>query len=104
MGLAEAEVSREEFDDATILLLFEGGAKHLPVFSEVVGLVLGATGLVFASDYGDFLRYEFLRWGYSEVPVIGWVLANRVDVSLDCFWVFVITECSIDCFFPRESK
>ena len=76
----------------------------MPVFSEVVGLVLGASGLVFASDYGDFLRYEFLRWGCSEVPVIGWVLANRVDVSLDCFGVLVITECSMDCFFPRESE
>ena len=97
-------VPREEFDGAIILLLLEGGAEHLPVFSEVVGLVLGASGLVFASDYGDFLRYEFLRWGCSEVPVIGWVLANRVDVSLDCFGVFVITECSMDCFFPRESE
>ena len=55
-------VPREEFDDATILLLLEGGAKHLPVFSEAVGLVLGATGSVFASGYGDFLRYKFLRW------------------------------------------
>ena len=88
-------VSREEFDDATILLLLEGGAKHLLVFSEVVGLVLGATGSGFALDYGDFC---------GEVPVIGWVFANRVDVVLSCFGVFVITECSVDCFFPRESE
>jgi len=86
------------------LLLLEGGAEHLPVFSEVVSLVLGASGLVLASDYGDFLRYEFLRWGCSEVPVIGWVLANQVDVALNCFGVFVITEGSVDCFFPRESE
>ena len=76
----------------------------MPVFSEVVGLVLGATGLVFTLDYGDFLRYEFLRWGCSEVPVIGWVLANRVDIALNCFVVFVITECPVDRFFPRESE
>ena len=86
------------------MLLLEGGAKHLPVFSEVVGLVLGATGLVFASDYGDFLRYEFLRWGCSEVPVVGWALANQVDVALNCFGVFVITEGSVDCFFPGEGE
>ena len=97
-------VSREEFDDATILLLFEGRAEHLPVFSKVVGLVLGTPGLAFASDYGDFLCYEFLRWGYGEVPVIGWVFSNQVDVALNCFGVFVITECSVDCFFPGESE
>ena len=67
----------------------------MPVFSEVVGLVLGATGLVFASDYEDFPRYEFLRWGCGEVPVIGWVFANRVDIAMNCFGVFVITECSV---------
>ena len=61
LGPVRRIVPREEFDDATILLLLEGRAKHLPVFSEVVSLVLGATGLVFASDYGDFLCYEFLR-------------------------------------------
>ena len=88
MDLAEGIVPREEFDDATILLLLEGGAKHLPVFIEVVGLVLGATGLVFASDYGDFLCDEFLRWGFGEVPVIGWILANRVDVALNRLTVF----------------
>ena len=76
----------------------------MPVFSEVVGLVLGATGLVFASDYGDFFRYEFLRWGCGEVPVVGWVLANQVDVALNCFGVFVTAECSMYCFFPRESE
>ena len=40
------EVSREEFDDATVLSLFEGGAEHLPVFREVCGFVLGTSGLV----------------------------------------------------------
>ena len=41
------EVSREEFDDATVLFLFEGGAEHLPVFHEVCRFVLGTSGLVF---------------------------------------------------------
>ena len=54
------KVSRKEFDDATILFLFKGRTEHLPVFSEVVGLVLGATSLVSAADYG-----YFLRWGYG---------------------------------------
>ena len=51
--------SREEFDNATILLLFEGGAEHLPVFREVRSFVLGTSGLVFAPDYRDFFPYEF---------------------------------------------
>ena len=76
----------------------------MPVFSEVVGLVLGATGLVFALDYEYFFRYEFLRWGGGKVPVVGWVLANQVDVALNCFGVFVTAECSMYCFFPRESE
>ena len=45
------EVSREKFDDATVLFLFEGGAEHLPVLREIRGFVLGTSGLVFASDY-----------------------------------------------------
>ena len=55
------EVSREEFDDATILFLFESRADHLPVFREVRGFVLGTSGLVFAPDYRDFVTYEFFR-------------------------------------------
>ena len=53
------EVSREKFDDATVLFLFEGGAEHLPVFREVCGFVLGTSGLIFAPDYRDFFPYEF---------------------------------------------
>ena len=44
------EVSREEFDDATILFLFKSGAKHLSVLSEVRGFIVCATALVLASD------------------------------------------------------
>ena len=82
------KVSREEFDDATILLL--------------KGLILGTSGLVFALDYRDFFPYEFFRGDSGEIPVIGWVLANRVDVALNCFGVFDITECLVDCFFPKR--
>ena len=53
------EVSREKFDDASVLFLFEDGAEHLPVFREVRGFVLGTSGLVFAPDYRDFFPYEF---------------------------------------------
>ena len=45
------EVSREKFDDATILFLFEGEAEHLPVFREDRGFVLGTSGLVLAPDH-----------------------------------------------------
>ena len=45
------EVSREKFDDATILLLFEGRAEHLPVLHEICSFVLGTSGLVLAPNY-----------------------------------------------------
>ena len=86
------------------MLLLKGGAENLPVFCEVVGLVLGAAGLVFASDCGDFFRDEFLRWGCSEVSVVGWAFANQVQVAVDCFRVFVAAESSMDCFFPRKGE
>ena len=37
------EVSREKFDDATVLFLFEGRAEHLSVLREVHGFVVDAT-------------------------------------------------------------
>ena len=98
------EVSREEFDDATILLLFEGGAEHLPVFREVRGLILGTSGLVFAPDDRDFFAYEFFRGDCDEVPVVVWAVPNHVDISLDCFGILVVAECAVDGFFPGVCK
>jgi hypothetical protein len=37
------EVAREEFDDATVLFLFEGSAEHLSVLREAHGFVVDAT-------------------------------------------------------------
>ena len=94
------EVSREEFDDATILFLFKSRAEHLPVFSEVGGFVLGTSGLVFAPDYRDFFTYEFFRGDCGKVPVIVWAIPYHVDISLDCVWIFFVAECAVDGFFP----
>ena len=98
------KVSREEFDNATILLLFEGGAEHLPVFREVRGLILGTSGLVFAPDDRDFFAYEFFRGDCDEVPVVVWAVPNHVDISLDCFGILVVAECAVDGFFPGVCK
>ena len=98
------EVSREEFDDATILFLFKSRAEHLPVFREVRGFVLGTSGLVFAPDYRDFFTYEFFRGDSGEVPVIVGAIPYHVDISLDCFWIFVVAECAVDGFFPGVCK
>ena len=78
------EVSREKFDDVTVLFLFEGGAEHLPVFREIRGFVLGTSESVFAPDYRDFFPYEFFRGDSSEIPVIVGAIPDRVDISLDC--------------------
>ena len=94
------EVSREDFDDATILFLFEGGAEHLPVFREVCGFILSTSGLVFAPDYRDFFPYEFSRGGGSEIPVIIGAIPDRGDIPLDGFWVVVVAECSVYGLFP----
>ena len=94
------EVSCEKFDDATILFLFEGRAKHLPVLCEIRSFVMGASRLVLASDYRDFFRYELFRRGSSEIPVVGGAIPNRGDISLDCVWIFVVAECAVDGFFP----
>ena len=94
------EVSREKFDDATILFLFEGRAEHLPVLRETRGFVLGTTGLVFAPDYRDFFPYEFFRGGSSEIPVIVGAIPDHVDISLDCVWIVVVAEGAVDGFFP----
>ena len=101
---AKEKVSREEFDDATILLLFEGGAEHLPVLREICGFFLGTSGLVFASDYRDFFTYEFFRGDSGEVPVIGGAIPYHVDILLDCIWIFVVAECAVDGFFPGVCK
>ena len=98
------EVSREEFDDATILFLFKSRAEHLPVFREVRGFVLGTSGLVFAPDYRDFFTYEFFRGDSGEVPVIVGAIPYHVDISLDCVWIFVVAECAVDGFFPGVCK
>ena len=37
------EVSREKFDDVTVLFLFEGRAEHLSVLREVLCFVVNAT-------------------------------------------------------------
>ena len=98
------EVSREKFDDATILFLFEGRAEHLPVLREICSFVLGTSGLVLAPDYRDFFPYELFRGGSSEIPVIVGAIPDRVDISLDCVWIFVVAECSVDGLFPGVCK
>ena len=98
------KVSREKFDDATVLFLFEGRAEHLPVLREIRGFVLGTSGLVFASDYRDFFPYKLSRGGGSEIPVIVGAIPDCGDISLDCFWVFVVAECSVYGFFPGVCK
>ena len=98
------EVFCEEFDDATILLLFEGGAENLPVFREVCGFVLGTSGLGFAPDYQDFFPYEFFRGDSSEIPVIVGAIPDRGDISLDCVWIVVVAEGAVDGFFPGVCK
>ena len=52
------KVSREEFDDATILFLFKSRADHLSVVSEVCSFIMGTSGLVLAPDYREFFPYE----------------------------------------------
>ena len=98
-GQLRREIPREKFDDATILFLLEGGAEHLPVFREVRGFVLGTS-----ADYRDFFTYEFFRGDSGEVPVIVGAIPDHVDISLDCVWIFVVAECSVDGFFPGVCK
>jgi hypothetical protein len=86
------EISREKFDDATILFLFECRAEHLPV--------LGTSGLVLASDYRDFFSYKLSRGGSSEVPIVVGAIPDRGDIPLDGFWVFVVAECSVYGLLP----
>ena len=64
------EVPCQELDDSAVLFLLEGGVEHLSVFRQVVGLVLGATGLVSVSYLGDFTGYEFLSGGSCKVAVV----------------------------------
>ena len=98
------EVSREKFNNATILFLFEGRAEHLPVLREICGFVLGTSGLVLAPNYRDFFPYALFRGGSSEIPVIVGAIPDRGDISLDCFWVFVVAECSMYGLFPGVCK
>ena len=94
------EVSREKFDDATILFLFEGRAELFSVLREICSFVLGTSGLVLAPDCREFFRYEFLRRGSSEVPVVSWAISNRGDVALDCFRIFIVADGSVYCVLP----
>ena len=77
---------------------------HLSVFSEVRGFIMSATGLVLAPDCRESFRYEFFRGGSSEIPIVGGAIPDRGDIALYCFWVFIITEGSVDGFFPGECK
>ena len=61
-------------------------------------------GLVFAPDGGDFVRYEFLGRGRTEVSVVRWAISFRGQVLLDCFRIFVVTECSVDGFLLGVCK
>ena len=94
------EVSRAKFDDATILFLFESRAEHSPVLREIRSFVLGTSGLVLASDYRDFFSYKLSRGGSSEVPIVVGAIPDRGDIPLDCFWVFVVAECSVYGLLP----
>ena len=51
VGPRGRDFSCEEFDDSAILFLLECGAEHLPVFRQVIGFVLGPTGLISASGF-----------------------------------------------------
>ena len=48
----------------------------------------------------DFFPYELFRGGSSEISVIIGAIPDRVDISLDCVWIFVVAECSVDGLFP----
>ena len=98
------EISREKFDDVTILFLFECRAEHLPVLREIRSFVLGTSGLVLASNYRDFFPYELSRGGSSKVPIVVGAIPDRGDISLDGFWVFVVAEGSVDGLFPGVCK
>ena len=45
-----------------------------------------------------------LEGGGSEIPVIVGAIPDRGDISLDCFWVFVVAECSVNGLFPGVCK
>ena len=42
--------------------------------------------------------------GCDEVPVVVWAIPNHVDISLDCFGIFVVAECAVNGFFPGVCK
>ena len=96
------EVACEEFDDSAIWFLLKGGVEHLSVFRQVVGFVLGATGLVSVSYLGDFTGNEFFCGGSCEIAIVCGAMSDGSDVSVDGFWVFVSAEGAVDGFFPGE--
>ena len=76
----------------------------MSVLSEGRSFIIGTTGLVLAPDYRDFFPYELSRRGGSEIPVLVGAIPDRGDISLDCFWVFVVAECSVYGLFPGVCK
>jgi hypothetical protein len=84
------------------LLLFKGVVEHLSVFRQVVGFVLGATGLVSVSYLSDFTGYKLLRGGSCEIAIVCGAMSDGSDVSVDGFWVFISAEGAVDGFFPGE--
>ena len=96
------EVSGEKFDNSAILFLLEGGMEHLSVFRQVVGFVLGATGLVSVSYFGYFTGDEFLSGGCCEIAIIRGAIWDGGNVSVDGFRVFFSAEDAVDGFFPGE--
>ena len=96
------EVTGEEFDDSVILFLLEGGMEHLSVFRQVVGIVLGATGVVSVSYFGYFTGDEFLSGGCCEIAIIRGAIWDGGNVSVDGFRVFVSAIGALDGFFPGE--
>ena len=65
------EVPCQELDDSAIQFFLEGGVEHLSVFRQVVGLVLGATGLASVAFLGDFTGDELLSGGSCKIAVVG---------------------------------
>ena len=65
---------------------------------------MSTSGLVLAPDYRDFFPYELFRRGSSEIPVVVGVIPDGGDIALDCFWVFIVAEGSVDGFFPEECQ
>ena len=74
----QGEVACEEFDDSAILFLLKGGVEHLSVFRQVVGFVLGSSGSVLVSYFGDFTGHEFVSGGSCKVAVVCGSIAYKM--------------------------